>query len=525
MSGELTVQSWRLNTLTLHEGRYYSDPEKLIESDWQLAAGHFQPSIHTLAIGYPRTDAEAWAYHKRAPSGYDRHIQIVPLGGSPPWYVVVTDDAGQTVSVDNDPDSDTYLRLSITDVQITSGTLAFELWDQEGESVTYSHAFAGIDRDNTTYFVHLTEGAGGTEAGTSTNPIRSLGTLLGPTTGSTTWQGRQVIVTGTFDLSAARATLPGLYGSNGTKLQVNSNKPQVWVASTIGGATFQGSAANVDGANINCSSTNFTAVGFNWENPYMDEVLGGEPPSEGLRNVFVHGSSSAYARGGFFFNDFDASGAQEDGADGGSNPAAIFYSSGGTGGHTAIAGNTFRNFVYMLPVQFFDANDQYIFGNTYRDSSVAEGFYLKGGTSLRRYAFYWNKAITNVTGPFSFIDSINGPSPWLRQEIEFMHNTYKGTNMVHLGGANEDSVYDVHVVRNSFKGANILLIEEVKEGDTVVNAYNLIEHSAGTEGVTLSNAAVVPDSNNNTHGASGIVDDTTLEPDGGRDGIHGAGTA
>lgn len=485
--------------------------------NWQLEDGHFQQSIHDLDLWYPRpdSDTQAWAYHRRAPTVYDRVIPLGIVGGCPPWHVTI-ESGPPDMTVNNDYyTTGDPLALTIPEVSVGEWTIEIAVEDQCGNSISPNPqwSFEGIDRDNTTYFVHLADGSGGSENGTSSNPFRDLGDIVGPNSSTSTHAGKQVICSGTHTVSGQSAQ----YGSNGTRLTLNSNKPQVWVAATVGGCTFQGSATNENGSELAPTHTNFVASGITWENPLVDEVSGEGDP--GLRNVFVHGNSSAYAYGGFFFNTFECTSIPE-GEDDGSNPAAIFYSSGGTGGYTAIIGNSFNDCDDMALVMWFDASHQVILSNTITGGDATEGFFVKGGHDQDDYFFAFNVGTGNG-GPFSVIQAINPDAPWSRTGIEFMHNRWvsSGTCLRLIGAS--DSTFEVVSKRNSWKCTNHLFNSSNLAAGSFTLDFDSIEHT-GSIVVDQGAGATISVGENMDAGTSGILDDTTGLQEGGPDGIHGA---
>lgn len=499
-------------------------------ADWQFPEGAFQPSSLTFSTLYPRPNAETqtWAYHRRAPTGSDRVIPLGILGGCRPYHVTINDDAGQTITVNNDywQTPGEPLALTISSVAVASGTIDITVEDQCGNTpLNPTWSFEGIDKDNTTYFVHVTAGAADGGTGTSTSPLNDLGDLFGPNTGTTTWQGRQAVLCGTLTLSGQSAG----YGSNNSKLVVNANKPHVLVACGTG-ATLQGSAGNSEGANLNASAgSDFAIVGFNWINPRVDEVSGAGDP--GLRNVFIHGSSSSFAKSLIFDNSFDCT-STADAEDEGSNPAAIFYSQGGAGEDGAIIGNTFDDCDHMTYVMVFDANRQLIESNTITGSTSTEGFFLKGGLSITNVGIYGNVS-TGSGGPLVTVQAINSTGPWIRTGIDVMYNRHVSTSYClrmigALGGSPAVTPADFNVEsrRNSWKCDHHIFQSSDEAVGEFVLEYDSLEHD-GTQtspypGIDDDGAGVDFLPANNDIGTSGILDDTTGLQEGGPDCTHGA---
>jgi hypothetical protein len=509
-------------------GRCYSNPEQAPGDEWQLPAGNYQEATTPLAVWYPQGDSgpAAYAYHKRLPSTYTRKIPLGIVGGCPPYHVTI--NSGFTgMTVENDYDSADRWVLTVTNPTVESVTVDIDVEDQCGTTVNRTWAGEVISRDNATYFVYIDGGAAGGGDGSRTSPYNELGDIVGPNISDTTWQGRQVLcLGGTLTIAGQSAS----YATNNTKLRLNANKPRVWVSTTIGGCTLQGSAGNSLGANMNPSDggTDFSIIGFNWQNPFMDESGGGGTQE---RNNYIHGSSGAYQYGVIAFNSFDGTSVA---ADEGSNSAAIHYALGAScADWGAVIGNTFDDFDHFMPMLFFSACHQVIQSNTVTNSSNTEGLgYIKGGADQNDYWFAFNVGTGN-SGPISTIDCINSGPPWTRERIEFMHNRWVTSGSLpsgyalHLKGSAGGCVLGVESRRNSWKANH-----HRAQGSSVATGLFLFDwDSFEHDGTQTSPAAGVDDDGagvtitvgaNNDMGTSGIVDDTTGLQEGGADCTHGA---
>ncbi len=499
MTKQVATTSIARANLTLYGGVYYSDPTNVPDFPFTpLAVGHYQTSIHTFDCWGPRPTAEmaAYSFYRRAPSGYARRIRLRIVGGAPPWYVViVSGPSGATVNNDyEDPD---YLVLTIPNVAIASGTITLTVYSQGSiDPIAVSWAFEGIDRDNTTYFLHLTEGSGGTATGTSANPKRNLGQIIGPDEDDASFVGRQVIVTGEHIISGQSAE----YNLNNSRLIMNTNKPQVWTASTVGGGGFAGSASNSDGAEFHFETgSDAMFAGLTWRNPYCNQ---GVP---GFRNCFIHWGSGVAKRGGTQDNTFDLTTTS---GSGGSNSCGIFYAATASpNDYCGHAGDTFENAVNVGQMTVYGVSKFYMGFLRLTESNNGVGLYLKGGNELNDSAWYFNSCL-HRTGTFATIQAIEPDPPWNRLRHEFMHNTVKAGVGISLIGVDNDSTFSVYSRRNNWKVTNHT-VQDVKSGDTFATNYDAIEHSSGTVGITLISSGITPNTANTISGASGVLDDTT----------------
>ncbi len=472
------------------------------DSEWQLDAGHFQPSIHTFDLWYPCPDAdtEDYAHNRRAPSTYDRRIHLAVVGGNPPYWVEIN-SGPPGMTVENDPTSADYLVLTIPAVQVGTWTIDIDIFEQGGTSINRTWSFAGISLDDTAYFVHLADGSGGSEIGTSSNPFRQLGDIIGPDEDDATYANRQVIVTGTHLISGHSAE----YNLNGQRLIMNLNKPQVWVAATVGGATFRGSAANDTGAEFHFeASLGASFSGFNWNNPRGDQ--GGST----FRNCFIHGLCDV------FDNAFDGTSTAPTS---GSNSAVLFTAGSDATHPQIIIGNTYDDCDHLTLSMAYDTQFAYIGRNVVSNSATSEGFFFKGGANIDDIALHFNRGITGNSCPFSTVQTIQDGPPWSRLRIEYLGNTWKSSTygLRAIGASGDD--FEVYSTRNSWKIANHTV--GFVNGDYNFS-YDSIEHSGSfTQGAENTGAGTVNNSNND-HGTTGILDDTTVLQDGGPDGTHGA---
>lgn len=483
--------------------------------NWQLAAGHYQASVFALELIYPRMQAErtadgggtvpSWAYHMLLPTGHTRYIRLGVRGGSPPWYFDITSTDLVGCTIENDSDLQSYGTLTIPPQSAATYSITVRARDQAGASISKTWAPVVRAVTDTTYFIHLTDGSGGTEVGTPTNPFRQLGDIIGPNEDDATHQGKQVIVSGTHVIVGHSAE----YNASGEALFMNSNKPQVWVAVTPLGATWQGSADNGDGALFSMQGgTDWAWVGFNWENPH--HLVGGI----NHRNGYLGGSAYGY----FADNDVDLASTAD--STNGNNSAAIIASNGSGVHHMAIMGNRFHDgTIEHPPLEFYDANDILWGMNELSNYSGTQGVYVKGGDSQDRWFYCFNFGTGN-SGTLHTIDMIDfdGPGAFTREDHEFMHNRYqtsgvglrvKGTSDV--GSTFSMSVYSKRdnwkVANHYFSGSNAL--------DTAVfdMTYCVIEHSGTyTQGVR-DDGGYTPDLTGNDHGTSGLLNDTTAAQD------------
>ncbi len=486
---------------------------------WQLAAGHFQYSGRALEIEYPQPDAstQAYAYHRRFPTGYTRVIPVVPAWGYPPYNFTLsgTPPAGSTIN--NDPTSAGYGDITVPSGSTGSGTFTVRVQDQSGGDVTRSWAWERLSLDDTTYFVHLSDVAGGTESGTSTNPKHDVGQILGPLEGTNTWAGRQVIVRGTHVLSG----LATAYDDNGSKLLMNANKPQVWVADPVNGATFRGSSDNVNGAHFNFEGgTDVAFVGITWNNPHVNQT----PDTTQERNCFIDCSSLYLKFGLIYGNTFNCASTP---GDSGSNSAVLFMGNNPSySGNVTIAMNRFLNCRYLGPFTIYDTHDMAVVRNEYTDSEVGtDGFFWKGGDAIENVWVAFNYGTGNAGGIIK-IEGIdfNPPTPYERGPFAIMHNRFVTTGLGIWLQAAADFVFLVTSKRNNWKIANHYFANSnlLDSASTGLWDYDAIEHNGTyTQGVRTSGAGATVTTTNNSHGTSGILNDTTGAQDA-PDGTKGA---
>lgn len=507
MTKQIVTDSISLTSLILYGGRYYSDPDNVPDLPFTpLAAGHYQPSIHTFDCWGPRPTAEmsAYSFYRRAPTGYTRRIRLRIVGGVPPWYVVIN-SAPPGTTINNDYEDPDYLVLTIPNVTVASGTISLTVYSQGSiDPLGLSWAFEGIDRDNLTYFLHLTAGAGGTATGTFANPMRNLGQILGPDEDDASHIGRQIIVDGEHIVSGQAAE----YNLNGSRLIMNTNKPMVYVAPTVGAGGFVGSTLNDSGAEFHFESgADAMFAGLTWRNPRCNQGSGN------FRNCFVHWASSVARRGGSQDCTWDLD--TTEGSEG-SNSCGIFYATiAAPIDYCGHAGDTFENAVNVGQLTGYTLSKWYFAMNLLTESNNGVGVYLKGGHELNDTAWYFNRCL-NSTGVFATIQAIEPNAPWNRLRHEFMHNTVKAGTGIKLIGVDNDSTFSVYSRRNNYKVDNHFL-QDVKAGDIFSTNYDVIEYASGTAGISLTSSGITPDTTNTTSATSGILDDTTAlqaAPDG-----------
>lgn len=486
-------------------------------SQWQLAAGHYQPSefFSSLELWSPRMDADrvadgnsaapAWAYHKRGPTAYAKRLWILPAGGSDPWWVDIN-DAPPGTTIENDPDSDDYLCMTIPAQSAGTYTINITINDQAGATLNKSWSYEVIDRDNTTYFVHLTAGSGGTEAGTAANPKRNLGQILGPNEDDTTWNDRQVLLSGTLNIDGQAADYDGV----DIELILNANKPQVWMAVTKGAATFRGSTTNVDGSNFDIhDGIDWVFAGCNFDNPLQD--IGATPPN---RNRFIGGIMKY---GGVFDAEFDCTTTSDD--TDGNNSACLFMDAVTYDGWVSLAGNRFLNGnTEIPPIEFYSCHHVRIHKCELSNYSGFQGFFAKGGNKQDKWLFsyVWG---TGNSGVFATIQAIDFDTPpYTRTEYEFLRVRWQSSFMGILAKGDTDFTFSISTKHCNFKVPNHYFQGSSAATGTCKSQYDAIEHSGTyTQGWRTDGAGVVFTLANNNHGTSGILNDTTAfqdSPDG-----------
>lgn len=481
-------------------------------SSWQLAAGHYQSSVFAAPdIWLPRADAftDASDYHRKIPTGMDRWIPICPVGMAPPWWGTINQGPPGAV-FDSDPTSPMYMTVYIPAQSATSGTLSVSVFGQDSTAITRSWSYQIIDRDNTDHFVHLVEGSGGTLAGTSSNPKRLIGQIVGPDEDDDTWVGRQVIVTGTHTLVGQAAE----YDGGGIALVMNDNKPQVWVASSIGGATIQGSTDNLAGAWFDWESGRGQCyVGFNFRNPHING-------SGLIRNCFIHTGAGGMQDGGIFFNDFDmdSTANQND-----SNSSCLMLAAGSIAGNFAVFGNTFHdgNQVDFGFIKLYDGQNVWVGRNTITNCVSPEGFHLKGGDIIDGVAFYFNTGTGNACA-LAKVESIDlTTAPFRRRNIEFMHNRFASTYKGIWVQASPDVEFGIYSKRNNW----VVPYHDMNGSHVITGSlyfdHDIIEHNGTfSEGVrdTGTTAGVVITRGDNLE--TGLNDTTAAQTT--PNGTHGA---
>jgi hypothetical protein len=476
-----------------------------VGGDFQLADGHWQTSIHDLDLWYPRPDAstEVWAYHRRGALGFEK---IIPVGvvGNPPWWITIN-DGPPGMTVDNDPTSDTYSCLTVPNSELYDGDIDITIHEQGGTTIDRAWSYETL-ADTTTHFLHVNFAGGGGGDGSAASPYNDLGDILTADDQDTTHIGKQVFCTGTCTLGGQSVEYNGAY------IKLNGNKPMVWVASTIGGATWQGSASNNPAVTTDASAFDFEGgsdcvfVGFNWRNPRVCLVNG-----SAFRNIFLDTSSANFAFGGFFFNDFDLDAAQ--GGDGLNSTAVFFANNPSYDGYIAFYGNTFHDGPFLGPTTIYDTHHMWVCKNVMTAIESANGWFLKGGDNLEDYAFYFNSGVTGNTGAFSKIQAIDfeGAAPYSRRRIEFMHNIWRATGAAGRGiwmDGFTDFEYAISSKRNNWKVLNHQLDGSDLVTGSAVFDFDIVEATSGTEGVSDDGTTagfVITRGDNNTTG----LDDTT----------------
>jgi hypothetical protein len=487
-------------------------------ASWQLAAGHFQASIFDLEQVYPRDQEDrtadgggtipSWAYHLLGPTGHDKVIRIGTRGGCPPWHYDITGTTLVGASINNDYTSQNYGALTIPAQSAATYNITVRTRDQCSGDITHSWSYVVAD-ENGSNFVHLTAGAGGTETGTHSNPFRDLSDVVGPNLASTTHQGKQVIVSGTFDIAGVCAAAQ--CNASNTTLRLNANKPSVWMAASAGAALIRGSSTTT-GAGVNFGvegGNDWVFAGINWAHPHQD--LGGGS----FRNRLL--GFGDYS--GLFDADVDMT-TNTDDTDS-ANSGIIFLSGNGDGGTAtwdwiSIIGVTFHDGNDEVPpFEFYDTMDLLVSMTCLNNYSGTQGFYAKGGNAMRRWAYYFNCGTGN-TGNLFTVDAIDmeGGGPYAREDFEWMHNQMVTTSTCLLAKGTTNVAFTIYTKRNNWKCSHLHF-----QGSSAIlsggsdSQYDAIEHSgsftqgwqSATGGCGTSNTAC----SNNSHGTTGILNDTT----------------
>jgi hypothetical protein len=199
-------------------------------ASWQLAAGHYIPAKWAPTIIGPSAavtagTASAYSRYRRAPSVYEWRVPIAVLGGAFPFkYEVVTGPVGMTIG--ETYGSTGYGILSWPSPTVGNHSINVRVTDQDGTVVTRAWTLEVIDRDNTTYFLHVTGAGNNANAGTSASPKRDFEGWYGTTTGFATHTGKQILYgTGTYQTQ----TMTARSGSWQQQIVMPTAKPQVHI--------------------------------------------------------------------------------------------------------------------------------------------------------------------------------------------------------------------------------------------------------------------------------------------------------
>jgi hypothetical protein len=470
--------------------------------DWELAAGHYQNSIHTLALWMPPS-TQAYAYHKRAPAGYPHRLRYPIAGGPHPlYYTLNSGPAG--ASFNNDYEDPDFGALTIPNVPLQSGTLSFTASPQGGGApLTISHSYEGRDATDTSLFCFLTDGSGGAQTGSPSAPKRDIGQIIGPDEDDAAWVGRQIIMEGDHTIGGHEAE----YNLGGSRLIMNTNKPAVWRAATLHGARFRSggnTTTGVGGAEFHFENgNNVKFQGLQWAEPLCNQIVS---PQQ-TRNCFIHAASPVFAGGGTQDNDFDCTTIQ---ASGSSNSCAIFYASAQPAQYCAHIGDQFRNCANVGPLTVYATTFLYL-GNLYLpDQGTDVGLFLKGGANLDDIAFVYCRGFG--LGSLTKIQSIEGGPIWSRQRIEILHCKWNSTGTTAnlgrpiwlQGAAPSSSTYSVYVTRSNLRGL-YNYAQTITAGSINMRSSVMQHNGTFTEGWRVdSGPSYVP--SNNLTATTGLLD-------------------